>query len=103
MAQRATRNRRYDQDARPCGRLRFGATVEKQMGKRSEADKGDVTVHVTPRGGFYVDERELLRSKAAQEMMAKMASIFDEERRENDGARRALGGAEDSTLDRSRQ
>ena len=67
MAQRATRNRRYDQDARPCGRLRFGATVEKQMGRRSEADKGDVTVHVTPRGGFYVDERELLPQRSGAE------------------------------------
>ena len=49
------------------------------MGKRSKPDEDSVTVHVTPRGGFYVDERELLRSKAAQEMMTKMERILGEE------------------------
>lgn len=54
------------------------------MGKHNKLDEDEVTVHVTPRGGFYVDERELLRSKAAQEMMAKMASILSEEHEEPD-------------------
>ena len=80
--------------------MRLGAAVEEQVGKHNELDEDDVTVHVTPRGGFYVDERELLRSKAAQEMMAKMASIFDEERCESEGPRRALGGAKDPPRDR---
>ena len=42
------------------------------MRRRERADEETVTVHVTPRGGLYVNERELLRSKAAQETMAKM-------------------------------
>ena len=42
------------------------------MRRRERADEETVTVHVTPRGGLYVNERELLRSKAPQETMAKM-------------------------------
>ena len=56
------------------------------MGRRSKLNEDDVTVHVTPRGGFYVDERELLRSKAAQEMMTKMERILGEELHEREGA-----------------
>ena len=46
---------------------------------RNQPDDDTVTVHVTPRGGLYVDERELLRSKAAQDMMDKMASVLGDE------------------------
>ena len=46
------------------------------MSKRSEPDEDTVKVHVTPLGGLYVNERELLRSKAAQEMMAKMDRVL---------------------------
>ena len=70
------------------------------MGRRSKPDEDGVTVHVTPRGGFYVDERELLRSKAAQEMMTKMERILGEELHEREGAGRSLDSAEDPPLDR---
>lgn len=52
------------------------------MSRRSQPDDDTVTVHVTPRGGLYVNERELLRSKAAQEMMEKMSRVLRVEGRE---------------------
>ena len=70
------------------------------MDKRSKPDEDSVTVHVTPRGGFYVDERELLRSKAAQEMMTKMASVLGDEGREPEGTRESLDSAEGPPSDR---
>ena len=70
------------------------------MAKRNKPDQDGVTVHVTPRGGFYVDERELLRSKAAQEMMAKMATILGDECHAREDAGRSLDSAEDPPLDR---
>lgn len=78
----------------------LGTTVEEQVGKHDKPDEDTVTVHVTPHGGFYVDERELLRSKAAQQMMNKMASILGEEHEGREGARRTLDSAEDPTGDR---
>lgn len=48
------------------------------MGQRNQPDDETVTVHVTPRGGLYVNERELLRSKAAQETMDKMDRVMAE-------------------------
>lgn len=48
------------------------------MGRRDEPDDNTVTVHVTPRGGLYVNERELLRSKAARETMDKMDRVMAE-------------------------
>lgn len=47
-------------------------TAVERVGKRSKPDDDGLTVHVTTRGGF--DERELLRSRATQEVMTKMAS-----------------------------
>ena len=46
------------------------------MNRRSQADEDAVTVHVTPRGGLYVKPAELLRSKAAREMMTKMDRVL---------------------------
>ena len=46
------------------------------MSRRGQPDEDGVTVHVTSRGGFYVNEKALLRSEAAQKMMAKMESIL---------------------------
>ena len=46
------------------------------MSKRSEPDEDTVKVHVTPLGGLYVNERELLRSKAARDMMKKMDRVL---------------------------
>ena len=51
------------------------------MSKRSEPDEDTVKVHVTPLGGLYVNERELLRSKAAQDMMEKMGRVLQSEGR----------------------
>ena len=31
----------------------FGTTVEEQVGKHDKPDEDTVTVHVTPRGGFF--------------------------------------------------
>lgn len=50
-----------------------------------------VTVHVTPRGGLYVNEWELLCSEAAQETMKRMESVMaelleDADRRRQKGA-----------------
>ena len=78
----------------------FGTTVEEQVGKHDKPDEDTVTVHVTPRGGFYVNERELLRSKAAQQMMTKMASILGEEHLEREGTRKLPDSAEDPIGDR---
>ena len=46
------------------------------MNWRSQPDEDTVTVHVTPRGGLYVNPAELLRSKAAQAMIAKMDRVL---------------------------
>ena len=46
------------------------------MNWRSQPDEDTVTVHVSPRGGLYVKPAELLRSKAAQEMIAKMDRVL---------------------------
>ena len=46
------------------------------MSRRNQPDEDTVTVHVTPRGGLYVDPAELLRSKAAREMMVKMDRVL---------------------------
>ena len=46
------------------------------MNWRSQPDEDTVTVHVTPRGGLYVKPAELLRSEAAQEMIAKMDRVL---------------------------
>ena len=48
------------------------------MGQRDQPDDDTVTVHVTPRGGLYLNERELLRSKAAQETMDRMDRVMAE-------------------------
>ena len=49
------------------------------MSKPHQPDHDIVKVHVTPLGGLYVHERELLRSKGAREMMAKMDRILQRE------------------------
>lgn len=49
------------------------ASLEERVSRRDQPDDDVVKVHVTPRGGLYVKERELLRScavKGAREMMA---------------------------------
>ena len=46
------------------------------MNRRSQPDEDDVTVHVTPRGGLYVEPAELLRSKAARAMIEKMDRVL---------------------------
>lgn len=57
------------------------------MARRDQPDDDTVTVHVTPRGGLYVNERELLRSKAARETMKKMERVMADLL--EDGARRS--------------
>ena len=52
---------------------------EGQMNWRSQPDD-TVTVHVTPRGGLYVKPEELLRSKAARAMIAKMDRVLRADR-----------------------
>ena len=49
------------------------------MNRRSQPDEDTVTVHVSPRGGLYVKPADLLRSKAAQEMTAKMDRVLQAE------------------------
>ena len=49
------------------------------MSGRDQPDDDIVKVHVTPRGGLYVNERELLRSAGAREIMAKMDRILRRE------------------------
>ena len=46
------------------------------MNPRSQPDEDTVTVHVSPRGGLHVKPAELLRSKAAQAMIAKMDRVL---------------------------
>ena len=65
------------------------------MNRRSQPDEDTVTVHVTPRGGLYVKPAELLRSKAAREMMVKMDRIL-----RADGSAHQ-GGAETSSSPQS--
>ena len=56
------------------------------MRKRKQSDEDIVTVHVTFRGGLYVDSNELLRSKAAQKTMKSMDGIFrDQIQRHREG------------------
>ena len=62
------------------------------MSKRNQPDGNVVKVHATPRGGLYVNERELLRSNGARESKAKMDRIL---RREHVGDRSA-GRPQDS-------
>ena len=50
------------------------------MNWRSQPDKDTVTVHVTPRGGLYVKPEELLRSKAARAMIAKVDRVLRADR-----------------------
>ena len=68
----------------PCqSNAEFGGPVSKP----NQPDGEDVVkVHVTPRGGLYVNERELLRSRGARESMAKMDRIL---RREHLGSQNA--------------
>ena len=54
---------------------------------RNRQDDDTVTVHVTPRGGLYVNEQELLSSKAAQDMMDEMAGVLDEGHHQQDAER----------------
>ena len=61
----------------PCQpNAEFGGPVSKP----NQPDGDVVKVHVTPRGGLYVHERELLRSRGARESMAKMDRILQRER-----------------------
>ena len=55
------------------------AEFGERVSKPHQPDHDIVKVHVTPLGGLYVHERELLRSKGAREMMAKMDRILREE------------------------
>ena len=50
------------------------------MNWHSQPDDDTVTVHVTPRGGLYVKPEELLRSKAARAMIAKMDRVLRADR-----------------------
>lgn len=61
------------------------------MSRRNQPDHNVVKVHVTPRGGPYVNERELLRSMGAREVMAKMGRILQRENRGSQSARRPDG------------
>lgn len=67
-----------------------------KLGRQRKSDDG-VKVHVTPRGGLYVNERELLQSKGAREIMTKMERIL---RDEPIGDRRT-GRSEDGRQERS--
>ena len=58
------------------------------MSRRNQPDHDVVTVHVTPRGGLYVNERELLRSTGARKVMAKMGRILQRENHGSQSARR---------------
>lgn len=64
------------------------------MSRRNQPDHDVVKVHVTPRGGLYVNERELLRSTGAREVMAKMGRILQRENRGSQSARRPDGGGQ---------
>ena len=57
------------------------------MRRRNKTDQGAVAVHVTPRGGLYVDTAELLRSEAAREVMSKMDRILQEDTHGQQAAR----------------
>ena len=58
------------------------------MSKPNQSDEDVVKVHVTPRGGLYVHERELLCSRGARESMAKMDRILRREHLGGQNARR---------------
>ena len=49
------------------------------MSKHSQSEENTVTVHVTSRGGLYVNAGELLRSKTARKTMKKMDRILRDE------------------------
>ena len=62
------------------------------MSRRSHPDEDAVKVHVTPNGGRYVNPEELLRSKGARELMAKMDRVLRDERlRQQDAGSSAPG------------
>ena len=71
------RQRKHEEPS--AGEHKSKASSEGHVSRRDQPDHDVVKVHVTPRGGLYVKERELLRSKGAREMMAKMASILREQ------------------------
>ena len=54
--------------------------LEAQVGRRSKPDEDAVKVHVTPNGGRYVNLGELLCSKGARKLMAKMDRVLRDER-----------------------
>ena len=62
------------------------------MSVPDRTDPDVVKVHVTPRGGLYVHERELLRSTGAREMMAKMDRILQREIIDGGGSERPQVG-----------
>ena len=62
------------------------------MSAPDQTDHDVVKVHVTPRGGLYVHERELLRSRGAREMMAKMNRILQREPSVGGGSERPQAG-----------
>lgn len=64
------------------------------MSRRNQPDHNVVKVHVTPCGGLYVNERELLCSTGAREVMAKMGRILQHENRGSQSARRPDGGGQ---------
>ncbi len=64
------------------------------MDKPNQPDEDVVKVHVTPLGGLYVNERELLRSKGARESMAKMDRILRRERLGSQNVGRPQGGGQ---------
>ena len=61
------------------------------MSRRKQSNDDTVTVHVTPNGGRYVNPGELLRSKGAQEIMAKMDRILRDEHHVRQGGERPAG------------
>ena len=66
--------------------------LEEQMSRRRQPDEDAVKVHVTPNGGRYVNPEELLRSKGARELMAKMDRVLrDEGLRQQDAGSSAPG------------
>ena len=70
------------------------------MSKRSQPDEDTVKVHVTPNGGLYVNPGELLRSKGAQELMAKMDRVLRGERFEQQGTGSSAPGPKSASRER---
>lgn len=75
-------------------------TLEMRMRWRNEPEKDAVTVHVTPRGGLYVNPAELLRSEAAREMMRKMDRVLRADKPKQSGAE-ALASSPQGPRERS--